>query len=62
MVHFEAKLKSKAIKHLLVLDYFGEETHQTNIYLKHILISLTSFMGAPNSMIIVYNTSLVTES
>jgi hypothetical protein len=29
--------------------------------MKHILISLTSFMGTPNSMRILYNTSLLTE-
>jgi hypothetical protein len=29
---------------------------------KHILISLTSFMGIPNSVIILYNTSCLTES
>jgi hypothetical protein len=29
---------------------------------KHILISLTNFMGTPNSMGILYNTSLLTES
>jgi hypothetical protein len=29
---------------------------------KHILITLTSFMGTPNSMRILYNTSLLTES
>jgi hypothetical protein len=29
---------------------------------KHILIVLTSFMGNPNSMRILYNSSLLTES
>jgi hypothetical protein len=29
---------------------------------KHILISLTNFMGTQNSMIILYNTSLLSES
>jgi hypothetical protein len=36
----------------------------TNVYVsfKHILISLTSFIGIPNSMGILYNTSFLTES
>jgi hypothetical protein len=29
---------------------------------KHVLISLTSFMGTPNSIRILYNTSLLSES
>jgi hypothetical protein len=37
---------------------------QTLLYVsfKHILINLTSFMGTPNSMRILYKTSLLTES
>jgi hypothetical protein len=37
---------------------------QTLLYVsfKHILINLTSFMGTPNYMRILYNTSLLTES
>jgi hypothetical protein len=58
------------IKHLLVLDHFGQENYQTNVYLyelyyvsfKHILINLTNFMGTTNSMRILYNTSFLTES
>jgi hypothetical protein len=48
-----------------------EERHPTDLNIcrlyyrfsfKHILISLTSFIGIPNSMRILYNTSLLVES
>jgi hypothetical protein len=32
------------------------------ILFKHILITLTSFMGTPNSVRILYNTLILTES
>jgi hypothetical protein len=32
------------------------------IYKKHILVSLTNFTGIPNSVRMLYNTSLLTES
>jgi hypothetical protein len=37
---------------------------QTLLYVsfKHILISVTSIMNTPNSLIILYNTSLLAES
>jgi hypothetical protein len=58
------------IEHLLVLDYFGIEKLRdkylpilTLLYVsfKHILINVTSFMGTPNSMRMLYNSSLITE-
>jgi hypothetical protein len=33
MAYSKAKLKSSGIEHLLVLDQFGQETYQTNVYL-----------------------------
>jgi predicted ATP-dependent Lon-type protease len=70
MVYFKAKLKAMAIKHHLVSNHSEYEMHLTDFYLcgiyyrfnLTILISLTSSMGIPNSMIILHNTSLLSES
>jgi hypothetical protein len=64
MAYSKAKLKS-SIEHLLVLDHFGQKNYQTDVYqyglyyvlFKHILLNLTSFMGTPNSIRLLYNTS-----
>jgi hypothetical protein len=69
MAYSKRKLKSNGDKTSLFVVHSGLENYQTNIYLyglyvlfKHILISLTSFMGIPESMRILYNISLLTES
>jgi hypothetical protein len=48
-------------KYTLILLHY-RRTKVCNLSLKHILISLTSFMGTPNSMKILCNTSLLIES
>jgi hypothetical protein len=57
------------IKNLLVSDHSEKEMHQILTYadftigfVKHILISLTSSIGTPNSARILCNTFLLTES
>jgi hypothetical protein len=69
MAYSKAKLKSSADKASHCLRPFWIGNPQTNIYLyrlyvsfKHILISLSSFMGTTNSLRILHNTSLLTES
>jgi hypothetical protein len=54
---------------LLLLDHFEYETNQTNVWLcglyhvsfKEILIGLTTSMGVPNFVRLLYSTSLQTE-
>jgi hypothetical protein len=53
--------KAVAIKHLLVLDHSVYKNYQHVSFIP-ILISLTKFMGTQNSMRILYNISLLTES
>jgi hypothetical protein len=69
MAYCKAKMKSSGNKGSpCFLDRSGQENYQAknNVYLygviKHILISLNSYMGTPNSVRISYNTSLLTES
>jgi hypothetical protein len=68
MAYSKAKLKSSGDKASPCFRPFWKRKLKINVHLllyvsfKYILISLTSFMGMPNSMKILYNTSLVTES
>jgi hypothetical protein len=71
MAYSKAKLKSSGDKasHCLRPFWKGKISDkclpiQTLPYVsfKHILISLRSFIGTPNSMAILHNTSLPTES
>jgi hypothetical protein len=70
MAYSKAKLEAVAIKHFLVLDLLNRKIIRQclpmrillYISFKHIFFSLTCFMGTPNSMRILYNTSLITES
>jgi hypothetical protein len=70
MVYFKAKLKSSDDKesHCFIPFWIGKLSDKYFIkwallffLFKHILISLTNFMGTPNSMRILYNTSLLTD-
>jgi hypothetical protein len=60
-----AKLKSNGKRHL-VSDHSEQEMHQTSFtypdFAADTLISLTSFVGIPHSMIILYNTPLLIGS
>jgi len=71
IVHSEAKMKSSGDKASPCFRPFlvgnGSDTFlpiRTSLYVsfKYILISLTNFMLVPNSLTILYNTSLLTES
>jgi hypothetical protein len=71
MAYSKVKLKSSGdtASHHSLLFWIEKLSHkclptQTLLYLsfKHILISLNRFMGTPNTMRILYNTSLLTES
>jgi hypothetical protein len=67
MAYSKAKLKSNGDKATPCFRSLWIGNNQTNIYLyelsfKHILITLISFMGALNSMRIMYNISLLNES
>ena len=71
MAHSKAKLKhngdkaSPGFKPFLtgnVSDKRLPTQTLLEVSFKHIFISLTSFIGIPNSMKIVYTTSLLTES
>jgi hypothetical protein len=71
MAYSKAKLKSSCDKASPCFKPFwkGKLSEkclhiQTLLYvsLKHLLMSLTHFMGTPNSIRILYNTSLLTES
>jgi len=58
-----------AVKHLLISDHSEKEMHPTEFtfaaftigFIKHVLISLTSFIGTPNSVRILYSTSLLID-
>jgi hypothetical protein len=61
--------KAIAMMQLLVSGYSLHETYQAlthmdllQVSFKSVLISPTGFMGIPNSMQILYNTSLLNES
>jgi hypothetical protein len=59
-----------AIKHLHALDPFESVMYQTNVYLYRLyymfylnnLLRVTTLMGTPNKMKILYDTSFLTES
>jgi hypothetical protein len=70
VAYSKAKLKTKAMKHLLPLGNFfiANVTDKCLPILtllqasfKHILISKNTFLGAPNSMQTLYSTALLTE-
>jgi hypothetical protein len=62
--------KAVVIKHLLALSILDGKTvrqiftymDMTICFIEDILMNLTIFMGIPNSIRILYNTSLLTES
>jgi hypothetical protein len=69
MAYSKVQFKSSGDK-ASFLYHFGYENYQTNVYLYglcykfhlNILINLSSFMGTPNSVRILYTASLLTES
>jgi hypothetical protein len=65
MTYSKAQLKSsgdKASPSLLDMKIIRQIFTYTYTFHLNILMSLTSFMGTPNSMRILYNTSLLTET
>jgi hypothetical protein len=69
MAYSKAKLRSSGDKAYHVLDHFGQKNYQKNIYVNGLYslfhlntFNQPNFKGIPNSMRILYNTSLLTES
>jgi hypothetical protein len=71
MAYSKAKLKSDGDKAPSCFKSFWIENYQTNVFrymgsiyvsFKHILMGLANHMGIPDSMRILYNTSLLIES
>jgi hypothetical protein len=49
------------MKHV-ISDHLEQETYQTNVYLYFAINNLASFMGIPESIRLLYNNSLLTET
>jgi hypothetical protein len=71
MAYYKAKLKSSGDRASPCFRPFGigkrsdkclPARNLINVSFRHILISITRFVGIPNSKRILYNTSLLTES
>jgi hypothetical protein len=64
MAYFNAKLVCSGDKSTFFLHHFGWENYQKNVYPYGflILISQADFMGTPNSVRMLYNDTVLTES